>query len=431
MIRNMKSRTSILAALMIICGAFGGHASDCHGDGCQIGQLAYPSVGEPTPLGVVEYVTPTPVQRAPAAQAYAIPTQTAPMMPRPIALVPLSGNNGLGTPWDGTFGTFQPRKFDKTVDWRDGIPLWDDSIANYRDKDFSDWYSPMDIYYYSDKQDFVTREAVENLLSPKRPTSNLWADSTVADRGVQKNTDCTPVATPTCPPPALVDPCPSAPKPEPAPVPDVAPVIQPIPVMIDDGCPFETTAECAIWRRKPMVRENVSPRSPRVIPVKMDEFIAAATCDLNISANESVSAPLLDRYKTLMRASNACCTEGMTHALRGAGASDGLIYKFLADDANFYNIGARCLMTTDAEFDTKYPNTATAAVAADVRNGCLCRNRQWFTSMLAPFQAVYDAVPEFATSKFYYTYTDGLQREITVSVNNDVQNVLNQLALCP
>ena len=32
---------------------------------------------------------------------------------------------------------------------------------------------------------------------------------------------------------------------------------------------------------------------------------------------------------------------------------------------------------------------------------------------------------------FNYTYKDGLQREITVSINNDVQNVLKQLAQCP
>jgi hypothetical protein len=103
----------------------------------------------------------------------------------------------------------------------------------------------------------------------------------------------------------------------------------------------------------------------------------------------------------------------------------------MADDANFYGLGARCLMMTDYELDTKYPNTATAAVAADVRNGCLCRNRQWFESMLAPFSQAYNAIPEFKDALFNYTYTDGLKREITVSINNDVQNVLKQLQQCP
>ena len=198
-----------------------------------------------------------------------------------------------------------------------------------------------------------------------------------------------------------------------------------------DGCPFDSDTECEIWRRKPIIRETVSPRSPRIREDKMAEFISAARVNKNIMANEPVAAPLLERYKMLMNSAQACCTDGMAYNLKQAGASDGLIYKFLADDANFYQFGARCLMTTDAELDAKYPNTATAAVVADVRNGCLCRGRQWFQAMLAPFQQAYQDFPEFADYKFNYTYTDGLQREITVSVNNDVQNVLNQLALCP
>ena len=133
----------------------------------------------------------------------------------------------------------------------------------------------------------------------------------------------------------------------------------------------------------------------------------------------------------LMRSAQACCTDGLAYTLRDAGASDGLIYKFMADDANFYGLGSRCLMMTDQELDSKYPNTATAVVAADVRNGCLCRGRQWFQAMLAPFKQAYELSPEFAASKFSYTYKDGLQREITVSINEDVQNVLKQLEACP
>lgn len=95
----------------------------------------------------------------------------------------------------------------------------------------------------------------------------------------------------------------------------------------------------------------------------MYEFIAAASCDKNITANNPVAAPLLERYKMLMSSANACCTDGMVYSLKQAGATDGLVYKFMADDANFYGFGARCLMMTDDELDTKYPNTATAAVA--------------------------------------------------------------------
>ena len=198
-----------------------------------------------------------------------------------------------------------------------------------------------------------------------------------------------------------------------------------------DGCPFDSETECEIWRRKPIVRETVSPRSPTIRADLIAAFVDKVKCNPTIKATDPVAAPLLDRYKMLMRSANACCTDGLVYSLKRAGASDGLVYKFMSDDANFYGFGARCLMMTDDELDAKYPNTSTAAVAADVRNGCLCRARQWFAAMLAPFQQAYDAAPEFANQKFYYTYTDGLQRRITVSINNDVQNVLKQLEACP
>lgn len=197
------------------------------------------------------------------------------------------------------------------------------------------------------------------------------------------------------------------------------------------GCPFDTESECEIWRSKPIVRENVSPRSPKIRDDKMNEFLANLDLAGGIDANSDAAAPLVARYKMLMNSARACCTEGMVYSLRRAGATDGLIYKFMSDDANFYHIGNRCLMTTDAEIDAQYGNTATASVIADVRNGCLCRGREWFTAMLAPFVEAWNLSPDFAASPFIWTYRDGLNRNITVSINNDVQNVLNQLSQCP
>lgn len=336
--------------------------------------------------------------------------------------------------WDGTTGVYKPRAFDKTVDWRDGVPLWDDSISSYTDKDFSDWFlQPMDELYlrdtnvtnnvaitdmYADTMDSAaeTRARVEDLLNPSRPKNSLWT----TDKIIESNSKPLFSQRITIP----------APRPEYV-AQDMSTVIKNAFGAPSDGCPFETETECEIWRRKPIIRETVSPRSPKIRDDNMNEFITKAKCNSKLRADAPVSAPLLERYKMLMNSARACCTDGMAYSLRTAGATPDLIYKFMSDDANFYGFGSRCLMMTDDELDKNYPNTATAAVAADVRNGCLCRGRQWFQAMLAPFKYVYQTVPEFKNQKFYYTYTDGLQREITVSVNTDVQNVLNQLALCP
>ncbi len=407
MIRIMKIRILTFSSILCLSGATCGAAQMY---GTPLDEMpAGVSIGYGAPAQYI-YETPIPMRSVKALSVKPVAADTR----APV--------------WDGTRGQYRPRGGDKTVDWRDGVPIWDDSIVNYRDKDFSDWFlEPMPIVYMEEvdtitpisapanatdvqiaeiyaqnmKDAADTRARIEELLAPQKPTANMWA----AGDG---NAD-------------------SAPK---YAAQDMTEIVA-VAFADTDGCPFETEKECEIWRKKPVMRETVSPRSPRIRDANMLEFINAAKCDNEISANDKIAAPLLQRYKMLMRSASACCTDGMAYSLRAAGASDGLVYKFLADDANFYGLGARCLMMTDAELDEKYPNTATAAVAADVRNGCLCRGRQWFEAMLAPFKTVYEAAPEFASQKFYYKYTDGLQREITVSVNADVQNVLNQLALCP
>lgn len=360
------------------------YASDCIGNDCEIEKL---NIAE---VDVVEYaeVVPTQTQNDTIITVSEIQSETRPPL------------------WDGVHGEYNARISDKTVDWRDGVPIWDDSINSYKYKDFSDWFVDAKpqlrtehiIVEQPKTETTVIATEIEELLTPQKPSDDLWMTH--------------------------------APRPEYT-AQDMTEIVNAVFEESDDGCPFETDAECEIWRRKPIVRETVSPRSKKLRNVNMAEFVAVAACDENISASHPVAAPLLERYKLLMHSAQACCTDGMVYSLKQAGANDGLIYKFMSDDANFYGFGARCLMMTDYELDKKYPNTATASVAADVRNGCLCRGRQWFNAMLAPFQQAYETLPEFKNAPFMYTYTDGLQREISVSVNNDVQNVLKQLAQCP
>ncbi len=424
-------------------------ASDCVGDGCYV-----------EPVESTTIMDMVPVYNAPTAE---IPLQGAvpgvsdkqyfyagnePMQQiKLLSIKPVEPDNRPSV-WDGTYGAYQERGYDKTVSWRDGVPLWDDSISSYKDKDFSDWFLvPMDELYVRDQNAAqlagyehianngrtgdltamynqnmadaaATRARVEELLlSPQKPTGSLWLnDGCDATKNITAETEEIQISLPQPRAEYVAQ--------------DMTAAIQET-FVADDGCPFDTIAECEIWRRKPIMRETVSPRSPKIRADKLGEFVEAARCDMKIDASHPAAAPLLERYKMLMASANACCTDGFVYALQQAGASNGLIYKFMADDANFYGFGARCLMMTDEELDTNYPNTATAAVAADVRNGCLCRGRQWFKAMLAPFNDVYSAVPAFKDAKFYYTYTDGLQREITTSINTDVQNVMRQLSQCP
>lgn len=198
-----------------------------------------------------------------------------------------------------------------------------------------------------------------------------------------------------------------------------------------DGCPLDTDAECEIWKRKPHVIETVVNKPRKISEENIEPLMLLARSGIEISSDALDAQPLVKRYRMLMSSAHACCANGMAYRLKRAGASDGLVYKFIVDDGNFYLFSERCLMTSDDDLDRIFPDTQTAEVMADVRNTCLCRGREWFSSLLAPFNQVYEAAPEFKSQPFSYTYVDGLQRRITVSINKDVQAVLNQLDACP
>jgi len=197
------------------------------------------------------------------------------------------------------------------------------------------------------------------------------------------------------------------------------------------NCPFETEAECRIWLRKPTVRETVTGLASGVHAGRIADLIALSRAGNAITADMPKAAPLLNRYRALLAASQACCTSGMIHGLRSSGVAQGMIYRIMMDDANFFQFQERCLMITDEEFMMYSEATTTTGLAADVRDGCLCRSREYFESLLMPFPHMWRSTPPFADSGFEWTYADGLGRMTTVSINQDVQNVLDRLQFCP
>ena len=201
--------------------------------------------------------------------------------------------------------------------------------------------------------------------------------------------------------------------------------------MYDYNCPFSTAEECAIWYKKPAFKTNIHPRAPHFTDVRVDDMLYAIYSNYDISANAPEMSPLLDRYLILMKASRACCSEGIMYKMRQNGASDNAIYEFLKDDANYYAIKTRCLMTDNDNIAKTYSYGVDYKMIFDVRNACLCKNKVWFNALLAPYKDIYKRAPQFVNMDFNYSYTDSMQREICVSVNKDVQTTMNLLESCP
>jgi len=199
----------------------------------------------------------------------------------------------------------------------------------------------------------------------------------------------------------------------------------------DYDCPFDTADECEIWYKKPIHKTNTFPRAPHINPVRVDDMLYSIYSNYNVDANDSSMSPLLERYQILMRASHACCTDGIIYKMRQNGANDAAIYQFLKDDANYFAVTSRCMVMNDNEIRHTYSNGVTGKMVADVRNACLCKNKKWFETLLQPFNDIYERAPQFKDTHFIYTYTDGMQRDITVYINDEVQTTSGLLSVCP
>ena len=199
----------------------------------------------------------------------------------------------------------------------------------------------------------------------------------------------------------------------------------------DYNCPFDTDEECAVWYKKPLYKTSVVPRAPHINPVRVDDMLYTIYSNTNISGNDATMKPLIQRYNMLMNAADACCTSGIIYKMRENGADDKAVYEFLKDDANYYAVTKRCMVMGDEEISHKYSNGVTGKMIADVRNTCLCKNKQWFDTLLEPFNDIYERAPSFQGNAFTYKYTDGMHRDISVSVNKDVQTTMGLLSACP
>lgn len=199
----------------------------------------------------------------------------------------------------------------------------------------------------------------------------------------------------------------------------------------DYNCPFDTETECAIWYKKPEHKTYVGPRMPHLAAVRVDEILYAIYENYEINANDANMSPLVERYKILSRASDACCGAGIIYKMRQNGASDNDVYQFLQDDANYYAVIKRCMMMNNNEIAGNYSYGVTGQMVADVRNACLCKNRKWFENLLQPFNDIYNRAPVFKSEPFVYSYTDDMRRDITVYINSDVQTTIGLLDECP
>lgn len=195
-------------------------------------------------------------------------------------------------------------------------------------------------------------------------------------------------------------------------------------------CPFETKFECDIWLKKPTIKTYFESDNYNISENEINNFITSAQNNSNFKATDMAAAPILKRYKKLMRYSTICCTGRIINKMKSNGASYNSIYNFLTDDLKLSKMGNRCIMMTPDDLDQGNKTAVTKTIAFQVKNKCLCNNKKLLANLLNPFKIIYEKYPAFENNNFNYTYTDKLDQEITVSINSDILRILADLEQC-
>lgn len=138
-----------------------------------------------------------------------------------------------------------------------------------------------------------------------------------------------------------------------------------------------------------------------------------------------------DMYHSLYRQGKYCCAYNTAQTMKRTNVHDKLIYKFLVDDINFYNSYNRCIFMSDEDVHNTFDISETAFLIKNIRNECVCNNKEKFLDKIKIFEAVYCQTPSFKNKQLTYKIKDDFGRIICKDVNRDIQVLKNLLRRCP
>ena len=141
----MKSKVLFLSSVLCAC-ALPALSSDCTDVECDAADVKYEFTETvlDTTTGL-EYIVDE-VLTVEDKDSNPVPMRNVKLLT--VKPAPIDGRTPL---WDGTKGGPSITAYSKTVSWKNGVPIWDDSISNYKAKNFNDWMlKPLPEIYLSD-----------------------------------------------------------------------------------------------------------------------------------------------------------------------------------------------------------------------------------------------------------------------------------------
>ena len=140
---------------------------------------------------------------------------------------------------------------------------------------------------------------------------------------------------------------------------------------------------------------------------------------------------LRKQYAEVLTLSKYCCSYGYTDKLKNIGVKDEYIFKFMIDDKKLYELQSICMLLNNSDIATLLGTVELAVITRDIRDNCICRNKEELAKKLSLFKMILDETELFEDNNMVFIYTNELNEVVKNNITRDVKNILETLQNCP
>ncbi len=140
---------------------------------------------------------------------------------------------------------------------------------------------------------------------------------------------------------------------------------------------------------------------------------------------------LRTNYAEILMLSRYCCSYGYTSTFERIGIGNDYIFKFMIDDKRMYELQNICMLVNDKDIANLLGSVELAVITRDVRNSCVCKNKDNVAGHLELLKAVLQETMLFQKNNVMFRYKNELGETVRNNIGRDVVNLLATLETCP
>ncbi len=176
---------------------------------------------------------------------------------------------------------------------------------------------------------------------------------------------------------------------------------------------------------------TVSPIGSKIKEVYIDTVVERINSAKDLSDIKDELLMIRKKYIDILSISKHCCSYGLMTKFENIGVDNDYIFKFMIDDKRLYELQNICMIINNNDIANLLGSVELSVVVRDVRDSCVCKNREVLARHLELFKAIVGKTDLFKKHNILFRYKNELGEIVKNSIGRDMINLLNTLEQCP